>query len=84
MKKILFYGNDIEDFKRFVVLAEKLQKEGMEVAFASDIDNLRRFIITQKGLVVNPTVYKYDAYVAKKKYLGEPKYISLEDIEGLV
>lgn len=65
--KILLYGNSWDDFKSLIEVAHPLEKEGAEVAVATDNKDLLLPLSVGKLLVVNPKTYYYDYVVTNKK-----------------
>lgn len=63
MEKILFYANEWEDFKAFVTIISRLEKEGFEVAVATHNNNLLAPLSVGKLLVVTPSSYYDDVTV---------------------
>ena len=67
--KILFYGNSVKEFELFAKYRNELEKEGFELAYATDNRDLLLLLAVQKMLLVNPSVYNsYITVVTNKKY----------------
>lgn len=60
MKKILFYGNEWEDFKKYYEVIQRMEMEGLEVAVATNNIDLVPLLSVGKLLVVNEKSYYRD------------------------
>lgn len=74
MEKLLFYGNEWEDFKSFIEIVSLLQREGFEVAFATNNYQLLPALSVGKLLVVTPSSYYDDLTIVmdgRNKLVGK-------------
>lgn len=65
--KLLFYSNEWEDFSFFIRSVSALEKEGYEVAVATDNSDFIRPLAMGKLLMVNPKTYRYSVVVTDNK-----------------
>ncbi len=81
IKTIMFYSNNLDDFKEFYKHVEVLRKNNIEVAFGTYNRELIPLLSSIKVLIVYPTTYKSDMIVYKNnnKHLFETLSVSLDD-----
>jgi len=85
--KILFYGNSIKDFEMFSKYRNELEKEGFELAYATDNINLLMLLATNKLLLVNPKSYTASIAVVQdgaKINLDQPYVMEWTEFEETV
>jgi len=63
MEKILFYGDEWEDFKIYSEVFGRIEQEGLEIAVSTANPYLVQLLSVGKMLVVNPATYYYDLLV---------------------
>ena len=80
MKKIMFYSNDINEFKEFYKYVLLLKKDNFEIAFGTYNKDLLSLLSSIKILVVYPDSYVSNITVCmnkKDKNLFKNTYMSL-------
>ena len=76
--KLLFYTNEWDKVKEFIVHYNVLKQNGYEVAFATDSLELAKRISIGKLLVVKPGTYNPDIAVTTQSVPEYPDAMSFE------